>query len=576
MFIEEIHIKNFRSILDQTIKLDNMTIFVGNNDAGKSNVLKALNLFFNGQTDHNTVFKFKNDYCYFAKKRKRKAEEIVISVVFIVPANFTHADKRVVWTKTWRLSGEHKVRETIRWKTGGEFGKSKVGSWLRKLSYCYVPAIKSDAYFSDLLGQMYRVFSTTIEKEIGAASQDFIGKIRDHTNTLSEDIKSMLGFASRLQLPKDLSDLFNTLDFETQIGEEPMSLKRRGDGIKVRHIPAVLKFLADKERIHHTRGDARQDTIWGYEEPENNVEYGAAFELANNLLKYNKKIQILITTHSPVFYNLQHENLNVSTYYAYKKDDPVSADISKTEFDLIDSRASDMDEKMGLLPIIAPHVREIKERLDTVISDNEKLSRSLESKKTMPIVFVEGINDKKILGFAWAKLYPGKQMPFDIQDSFDCHFVANTFRRCNIFKNYSERIFIGMLDFDEAFDCWKDVRDKKGSEWKQLESKEIEGLTIKHNQYNGYLFLLPVPDFRSKYASETFGKKSCLSIELLFEDNVVGKFCDEIETPGGGKILKIRKDKKDDFANSAENYEATSFKAIEPIFSKILRILEHV
>lgn len=43
--IKQIRIKNFRSIVDLDINVDKMNIFVGLNDAGKSNILKALNLF---------------------------------------------------------------------------------------------------------------------------------------------------------------------------------------------------------------------------------------------------------------------------------------------------------------------------------------------------------------------------------------------------------------------------------------------------------------------------------------------------------------------------------------------------
>ena len=45
--IKKIYIKNFRSIVEETIECESMNIFVGKNDAGKSNVLKALDLFFN-------------------------------------------------------------------------------------------------------------------------------------------------------------------------------------------------------------------------------------------------------------------------------------------------------------------------------------------------------------------------------------------------------------------------------------------------------------------------------------------------------------------------------------------------
>ena len=48
--LKRIHIKNFRSISDATIDLDDFNFFVGKNDSGKSNVLKAVNLFFNDNT----------------------------------------------------------------------------------------------------------------------------------------------------------------------------------------------------------------------------------------------------------------------------------------------------------------------------------------------------------------------------------------------------------------------------------------------------------------------------------------------------------------------------------------------
>ena len=44
--IKRIHVKIFRSLVDETIELSDYNFFVGKNDSGKSNVLKALNLFF--------------------------------------------------------------------------------------------------------------------------------------------------------------------------------------------------------------------------------------------------------------------------------------------------------------------------------------------------------------------------------------------------------------------------------------------------------------------------------------------------------------------------------------------------
>lgn len=46
MIVKAIHVKNFRSILDERIDLDNLTVLVGRNGTGKSSFLRALELFY--------------------------------------------------------------------------------------------------------------------------------------------------------------------------------------------------------------------------------------------------------------------------------------------------------------------------------------------------------------------------------------------------------------------------------------------------------------------------------------------------------------------------------------------------
>ena len=54
--IKKIEISNFRSIHHQIIDCKELNIFSGLNDSGKSNILKALNLFFNNETDFQKSF----------------------------------------------------------------------------------------------------------------------------------------------------------------------------------------------------------------------------------------------------------------------------------------------------------------------------------------------------------------------------------------------------------------------------------------------------------------------------------------------------------------------------------------
>ncbi len=66
--IEQIEIKNFRSFGNRklesykVLKCQSLNIISGANDSGKSNILRALNLFFNKKTDLNNFFDFDKDF----------------------------------------------------------------------------------------------------------------------------------------------------------------------------------------------------------------------------------------------------------------------------------------------------------------------------------------------------------------------------------------------------------------------------------------------------------------------------------------------------------------------------------
>jgi hypothetical protein len=46
MIVKALHVKNFRSILDERIDCDNLTVLVGRNGTGKSSFLRALEIFY--------------------------------------------------------------------------------------------------------------------------------------------------------------------------------------------------------------------------------------------------------------------------------------------------------------------------------------------------------------------------------------------------------------------------------------------------------------------------------------------------------------------------------------------------
>lgn len=182
------------------------------------------------------------------------------------------------------------------------------------------------------------------------------------------------------------------------------------------------------------------------------------------------------------------------------------------------------------------------------------------------ILCVEGKTDKKILETAWAKLFTDESMPFSIHDVFDCHFLTNMFLRGDIFTNYPNRKFLGLLDFDAAFSVAKEKGKKQNWEIRKLTSPHQVFFEIPGKK--GTLLTLPVPEFRKNYARYDIAN-SYLSIELLFEDNVIGDFCDEQAVAGGASLLKFKDKKKEAFAEKVASFDAYQFSSFVPLFNRL-------
>ena len=90
--ISQIEVTNFRSIKYAKIDCSAYNLFCGQNDVGKSNILKALNLFFNQETDFKTPFNFSADYNKYAlaeaQTSKKKKQLIRIKITFKKPDSY--------------------------------------------------------------------------------------------------------------------------------------------------------------------------------------------------------------------------------------------------------------------------------------------------------------------------------------------------------------------------------------------------------------------------------------------------------------------------------------------------------
>ncbi len=396
MSITALSIRNFRSIVSLSEKVLDLNIFVGQNDEGKSNILRALDLFFNHDKRDGYKLDWNRDYCCFAPIRTRKAEEILISIEVTPPPSFANRGP-AVWIKTWRRDGLH--HDSFKHKDGTEVSpKSKIAAYLKTMRFDYVPAIKGRDYFQVLMSKLHDMLETSVEEQVRTASSSFTATINKNTKRILVEILQRLNLETTIQLPSNLRDLFAQLEFTSVSGEKSFSLDQRGDGIKVRHIPIVLRWLAQQANHLSARGRPKTVTVWGYEEPENNLELRRCFELAQEFVDGSSEIQAFVTTHSPAFYSV------------FRNSDPEKVRLSlvtKNEYStthvrpLGDIDLPSLDSAMGLLTLLEPHFQEVRQELQKLQNAAKSLTDT-----SKPTIFCEGLTDKIIFEEALRLFFP--------------------------------------------------------------------------------------------------------------------------------------------------------------------------
>lgn len=390
--LKRIHIKNFRSISDATIDLDDFNFFVGKNDSGKSNVLKAVNLFFNDKTDYDTPFNFSTDYSKFAKRSIHQAKEITISLDIQMPSTFKDAGVKT-WTKVWRKEGLYHDNLDELFTRG-----TKGTTFLGRIKYMYVPAIKSADYFKYLLSQVYDSMTEVADSALKDLNKKYSNELQQITHGLSENLQNVLHMKSDIQMPRELSTLFKDLSFSTTDRfVKNVDLNQRGDGIKARHIPSILNFMQENMEENRAKNTVSYNFIWGFEEPENGVEYSLCYEMAEELYNYRKKCQLLITTHSPAIYSIKNREA-AKCYFVSKKESGATAYDTNLSVD-------EINRKIGLMPLIAPYLTEQKKKYDQELeranSELKKLQERYQSATEQIVILTEGKTDIKHLKVAF-------------------------------------------------------------------------------------------------------------------------------------------------------------------------------
>lgn len=438
--ISKIEIKHFRSFdggKDQPkMRIDDLkdlNVFSGSNDSGKSNVLRALNLFFNDEISPGIKFNKDRDFSKIVanrfdqdvEERKKIEVERINSITesggYEKPKDFRRSDEvisiKLFFNNKKRQRGLPEsfwISKTYSQKNNfqgefnyqGDLNKAQTTAFLKSFQYEYIPAIKDRNFFNYLFGKLQNYLFEKGDKAKKNKFKESSGKfndiLRSETDDLFEKFFLSSGVTASFYIPSTLVDFFRTLSVQT---ENDISLFERGDGVQARFIPEILDEISK---------GTNKNIIWGFEEPENSYEARNVRKLKDEFqFKFSRKYQIFITTHTKEFLatkrdftikekeiltdkklntqqkkleeinklNIDEKSSDISIYRVWKNEKTNNTSLI-TRFDEKNSAWEDICDDLGIIQE-ARIIDELQLRIDTQIKEIQSSELSRDQQKNI-------------------------------------------------------------------------------------------------------------------------------------------------------------------------------------------------
>ena len=551
--IDSITIRYFRSVYTLTIgKCRDITVLTGKNDVGKSNILKALNLFFCNQSDYLNYFNFTEDYSITRKEEVRKdtirgQQFISISVRFLrgdrmpnsLPPVFSVTKKWDMHSNEPKISSDVQARMAAYAKKSGIKYSEKTTStslsiFLNRIKYIYIPAIKDERVFSEVLNVLQQnLFDSKnrhiLDKPIGNANE----AVQEIIGELQTDFQQATGISNFIELPTTLNYTNGLLQINTQTYGGSVTIDKRGDGIRTHYIPKILHYVSTHSKNFY---------IWGFEEPENSYEYRRCLQVADEFdTQYSEKSQIFITSHSPAFFG--EETGRKVIYHIGNKNGKTS---------IFNSNLHSLDEELGYIELYRGFIEQVK-NLQSTMKEKERQIQSLEmmlDNLNVPLVLTEGKTDAALLKLAINRLDLQHFLHWEIKP-----IQSNGTSNNEVLLKYllelrdnscPSTVVVGMFDRDTKLPA-------------NINGNDID---IRNEEYvkigeNIYAFAIPTPYNRQETDE--------ISIEHYFTD-------DEITTEFNGKRLFMG---NEFYETGVHKKDGNLFYKAARNISNTIKVIEH-
>lgn len=234
--IDSITIRYFRSVYTLNIgQCEDITIVSGRNDVGKSNILKALNLFFCQQSDYLHNFDFVEDYSNIRRDEVKKdtirgQQFISISIRFLrgnrmensLPPSFSVTKRWDMHSSECKMTSDVLARmEQFSKKHGKKFSEkttnTSLSTFLNRIRYIYVPAIKDEQVFKETLNLLQEsLFSSKNKKILDTPINEANHAVQNVIGELQKDFEDATGIKNFVELPNTLNYTHGLLQVNTQ------------------------------------------------------------------------------------------------------------------------------------------------------------------------------------------------------------------------------------------------------------------------------------------------------------------------------------------------------------------------
>lgn len=318
-------VTNYRSITKaHKINLQNITVLVGRNNEGKSNILMALNVAMetmmqhaNHANVHERLYDWQRDFPVQLQQRKNNLDSI-----FRLNFRLNHDENTEFFRTTGIRSNEdipielkygqdNRAKITVPKKGSSSFNdkSEKVTSFIcERIAINYIQAVRTEDMAMDVI---HRLISTELSKlydneEYKSAEQTIYNLqeavYNDIANRILAPLQEFLPQLTNVEIKSRGRRLVwrgfrNDVDVILNDGT-PTSILYKGDGIKSLVSLAILK--ESKNEIGAS--------IIAIEEPESHLHPEAIHSLVNVINGISENHQVIITTHNPLF--VQRNNIS--------------------------------------------------------------------------------------------------------------------------------------------------------------------------------------------------------------------------------------------------------------------------